>query len=510
MQLQSHDGIKYPRPLCLTLRTKYEFSTRLKYLKSHLAKGKGLSQLTTLTRVTEHNQSQDLHIDHGHLDQPYPGTSKAVSGTDLRYEYLNNNKEIDDGDLSSSTFEDGRPSSQHGKVTTAVVELREGELQMVTIENQSDYHSTARVPFGDSINAEVANVFTSEISNPHLDATVISNQKQSPPEHEDLIEYDNEAGYDEEYNYPGTSTDSSTIQGDALETVADCLGRPLNGTTLPEQEDEIERLTALESDSINVLDDQLILRSISDGTVGDHPRAISGTDDGRSGDPSTEHSENRENFHAVNHLDRSEMNFIVDNEGYKPDVKGTEASTCVWERQARRESNNESDPKYKHGVNTIILTNPEAQQQEELFGDNMGNDPLTSPVNSVNETENNQETFDTREPFLKQPAHTSARAEDMGHFSKALRNQDPREDLLTDSNAFKMPKNISQLQTPSTTEISQEKPADDDEITYEGDGNDPESSRTYTSTHISQVTPPLKRSRSDLEDSDPGTKGKDQ
>lgn len=510
MQLQSHDGIKNPRPLCLTLRTKYEFSTRWKYIKSHLAEGKGLSQLTTLTRITEDSQPQDLHIDHGQFEQPQVDISKTVSETELRGEHVDNTKEIDDGGPSPALFEDEGPDSQQHKATTPVEDLPEGEFDMVTLENRNEYHPSATALFDASINAQGANSLTGDVSYPQLDVAVILDQKHSSSQHGDLIDYDNEGEYDEEYNYPGTSTDSSTIQGDVLETVADLFGRSLNGTTMSEHEDDNARLTALESDSITVLDDQLILRTISDGKVADHPCVISNTDEGRNWNAATKYRENRKNINAFKHPDHSEMNLIVESDGYKADFLGTETSTSVRELQARKESNDESGTRYNQGDSIISVGIPEARQEEECIHDNTGHEPWTLPVNSANETENEKETLVTRGFFLERTAHTSARVEDMEHFIKDKRKQNSDVDLLKNSNDFSIPKNIAQIQT---TENPQGKPADDDEITYEGDGNDPEPSRTYTFKRISQLTPPLKRTRSDLEDSDPvdsSPKGEDQ
>ena len=509
MQLQSHDGIKNPRPLCLTLRTKYEFSTRWKYLKSHLAEGKGLSQLTTLTRITEESQPQDVHVDHGQFEQPQVDISKTVSETELRGKHVEITKEIDDGDPSPALLEGAGPDSQQHKATTPVEDLHEGEFDIVTLENRSEYHPSATASFDASINAQGANSLTGDVSYPQLDVAAIHDQKHSSSQRGDL-DYDNEAEYDEEYNYPGTSTDSSTIQGDVLESVADLFGRSLHGTTMSEHEEDIARLTALESDSITVLDDQMILRTISDGKVGDHPCLISNADKGKNWNAATKYRKNRENLNAFKHLDRSEMNLIVESEGYKADIPGTETSTSVRELQARRESNDESGTRYNQGDSIISVGILEARQEEEFIDDSIGHKPWTSPVNNANETENVKETLVTRGSLLERTAHTYARVEDMEHFIKEKRNQNSGIGLLKNSNDFSIPKNISQIQT---TENPQGKPADDDEITYEGDGNDPEPSKTYTFKQISQLTPPLKRPRSDLEDSDPvdsSPKGEDQ
>ena len=501
MQLQSHDGVKNPRPLCLTLRTKYEFSTRWKYLKSHLAEGKGLSQLTTLTRNTEESQPQDLHIDHGHFEQPHPDISKTLSETELRGEDPDNTKEIDDGGLIPAIFEDTRPDFQHHKATTPVNDLHEGEIDLITLQNRSEYHPTTTAPFN-------ANALTGDVSHPQLDAAAIPDHKQIPSEHGDLIGYDNEGDNDKECSYPGTSTDSSTIQGDLPETMADCLGRSLIRTTMSEHEDEVARVTASGSHPTTVLDDQLILRSISAGKVGDHTGAISNTDDGRTWNAATNYPENRENLNAFKHLDPTEMNLIVEIEGYKPDSQGTETSTSIRELQDRRESNDDFGTRYNQGDSIISMSNPEAQQQVEFIQANTGHEPWTSPLNNANEAENEQEPRDTKESFFERTAHTSARVEDMFHFIK-----DENKDLLKNINDFSIPSYITQIQTPNTTGNPQGKPADNDEITYEGDGNDPEPSRTYTFKPISHLTTPLKRTISDLEDSDPvdsSPKGKDQ
>lgn len=500
MQLQSHDGIKNPRPLCLTLRTKYDFSTRWKYIKTHLAEGKGLSQLTTLTRTAEESQPQDVHVDHGQFEQPQVDISKTIYEKELRGKHVDNTKELDDEGPSPALFVDKGPGSQQQKATTPVDDLHDGEFDTVTLENRSEYQPSATASFDTSINAQGANSLAGDVSYPQLDVAAILDQKHISSQPGDLIGYDNEGEYDEEYNYPGTSTDSSTIQGDGLESVTNLFGRSLHGTTLSGHEDHIARLKALESDSITVLDDQLTLPQISDGKVGDHLSVISNTDEGRNWNAATKYRKNRENLNACKHSDRSEMNPIVESEGYKADLPGTKTHNSVRDLQARRESNDESGTRYNQGDSIISVRIPEARQEVEFIDDDTGHKPCTSPENSANETENVKESLVTRGSSLKRTAHTSARVEDTEHFIKDKGNQNSGIGLLKNSNDFSTPKNISQIQT---TENPQGKPADDDEITYEGDGNDPEPSRTYTFKQISNLTPPLKRTRSDHEDSDP-------
>lgn len=459
-----------------------------------------MSQLTPAIRITEEIQPQDLHIDHGQFEQPHPDISKKVSEMELRREDLDNVKEIDDGGLRSPLFENTRPHSQHHKANTPVPDLHEGEFDMVNLEGRSEYYPTATAPFDASINAHVANALTGDVSHPQLDAAAIPDKKYSPPEHEDFIDYDNEGDYDEEFNYPGTSTGSSTIQGDVLETVADRFGRSLNGTAASEHEDEIARLTSLESDSTTVQDDQLILRSISDGKIGDHSSVISDTDGGGNWNAATTNRKNRENLEAFKHPNRSEMNLIVESDGYKPAPQGAETSISIQDLQTLNESNDDAGTR-DNEVNSILSTsNHDARQEEDFIHDNTSHEPFTSPVTGGKETENDQEFPDTSWSPPENTARTPARVEDMAHSTKEKGNQNHGVDLLSNSNEFSIPQNISQIQTPRTTENSQGKTADDDEITYEGDGNDPEPSRTYTPKQISELTPPLKRTRSDLED----------
>ena len=496
MQLQSHDELENARPLCLTLCTKYEFSPRWKYLKNHLAEGKGLSQLTPLTRITEESHPQDHRIDLEQFDEHHPDISKKVSETELRGADLNNTKEIDDGGLSPPLLEE-RPDSQRHKAKTPVDDLHQAEPDIVTLENQSEYHPTATALFDASINAQVANALTDDLSQPQLDPTAIPDSKHNPSEHGDLIDYDNEGEHDEEYNYHGTSTGSSTIQGDVLETAPDFLGRPFNGTIISEHKDEITRLTALGGDSIPVPDDRLISRSASDDLVDDHPRDISDTGVGRNWNAAAKCIQT---LKASKYLDNPEMNLTVETEGYKSQSQRTEKSNSIRELHPRRESNYDVGTRYNQS-GTII--NNLGLGKEEFIHENTGHEPWTSPVNGANETENNKETRDTRDSFLENTEQTSARIEDRVYFIEDKRNQNPGIDLLKNSNDFSIPRNISQIQPLRRTENRQRNPADDDEITYEGDGNDPESSRTNTSKQISELTPPIKRMRSDIEDRDP-------
>lgn len=494
------------------MRTKFKFSTRWKYLKDQLAEGKGLSQLTPAIKITEEIQPQDLQIDHGQFEQPHADFSKKVSGTELRREELDNVKEIDDGSFSPPLFGDIRPDSQHYKANTPVPDLHEGELDVVNLKDRSEYHPTATTPTEASINAQVPNALIGDASHPQLDAAATPDQEYSPSEHGDLIDYDNEGDYDEEFDYPGTSTGSSTIQGDVLETVADRLGRSLNGTAVSEHGDKIARLTSLESDSTIVQDDQLIVRSISDGTDGDHSGVIYDTENGRKWNATTKYRENRENLKAFNHPDHSEMNLIVESDGYKPASQGTETSNSIRDLQTLNESNDDAGTRYNQSDSILSMSNHDARQ-ENFINDNTGRERLISPVNGEKETENDQKFPDSSWSSLQNTPLISARAEDMVHFTNEEGNQNHGVDLLKNSNDFIIPQNISQIQTTRTTEKPQGKIADDDEITYEGDGNDPEPSRTYNSKQISKFTPPLKRTRSQLEGSgtvESNPKGEDQ
>lgn len=462
-----------------------------------------MSQLTPAIRITEEIQPQDLHKDHGQFEQPHPDISKKVSDMELRREDLDNVKEIDNESLSSSLYEDARPDSQPHKENSRVADLHEGELDMGKLEDRSEYHPTVAAPFDASINVKVANALTRDVSHPQLDAAAIPDQKYSPSEHGDLIDYDNEGDCDEEFDYPGTSTGSSTIQGDVLETVADRLGRSLKGTTMSEHHDEIARLTSLEGDSITVQDDQLISRSTSESKDGDHSRVISDTENGRKWNAASKYPENRENLKAFKHLDHCEMNPVVESDGCKPAPQGTETSTSIPDLQTINESNDEAGTRYNQGDSILSMSNLDARQEEIFTHDDTGHEPFIPPVNGDKETENDQESPDMSWSSLQNTARSSTRVEDMVHVTNEEGNQNHGVDL---------PQNFSQIQN-TTTESPQGKTVDDDEITYEGDGNDPEPSRTYTSKQISKLTPPLKRTRSELEDSgslDSNPKGEDQ
>lgn len=490
--MQSNDGLENPRPLCLTLRTKYKFSTRWKYLKDQLAEGKGLSQLSPVIRITEEIQPQDLHIDHGQFEQPHPHSSKKVSDVEPRREDLGSLKEIDNGSLSSPLYEDTRPNSQHHKANTRVADLHEGELYMVNLEDRSQYHPTATSQFDAPIYAEGANALSGDVSYPQLDAAAIPDPNYGPSEHGALIDYDNEGNYDEELNYPGTSTGSSTIQGDVLETVADRLGRSPKGTTVSEQRDESARLTSLEGHSITVQDDQLISPSTSDGNDGGHCGVIADTENGKGGNAASKYPEHRENLQEFKDLDRYEMNLIVESDGYKPASQGTETSINISALQAN-ESNDQAGTRYNQD-GSIRMSNLDARQEEDFIHEDTGLEPFITPLIGDKETENDQESRDTSRPSIQNTALTSARVEDMVHVTHGV-------DLRKNSNDFSILQNISQIPNTTTTKNPQGKSADDDEITYEGDGNDPEPSRTYTSKQISNLSPPLKRTRSELEDS---------
>lgn len=471
-----------------------------------------MSQLTPAIRITEEIQTKDLHIDHEQFEQPHPDISKKASEMELRRDDLDNVKEIDDGGLSASLYEETRPDSEYNKANTPVANLHEGELDMVKFDDRSEYHTTATTALDASASAQLANALTGDVSHPQPGAAAIADQNYNPSDQGDLIDYDNDGDYDGEFNHPGTSTGSSTIQGDALESVADCLGRSLHGTTVSEHEDQTAHLTSLEIDSITVQDDQLILRSISDGKADDLSGAISDTDGGRIWKDTTKYHENYENLKSFKHLESSEINLIVEPDGYKPASQETETSDSIRDLQTLNESNDDASTTYKQGDSILNTSNNDALQKEGLIHDNTGHEQFALPGKDGEKTENDHESSDTSWASLENTARSSAPVEDMVHFTKEEENQIDDVDLLNNNNDFSIPQNISQIQTPRPTENPQGKPADDDEITYEGDGNDPEPSRAYTFKQISKLTPPLKRTRSDLENSgvvDNNPKGKD-
>lgn len=443
-------------------------------------------------RNTEEIQPQDPHIDHGQFEQPHPDITKEVSDVEPRREDLDSLKEIDNASLSSPLYEDTRPDSRHHKANTRVVDLHEGELDMVNLEDRSQYHPTASSPLDAPINTEVANALSGDVSYPQLDAAAIPDPEYGPSEHGALIDYDNDGDYDEELNYPGTSTGSSTIQGDVLETVADRLGRSPKGTTVFEQHDESARLTSLESHSITVQDDQLISSSTSDGNDGGHCGVISDTENGRKWNAASKYPEHRERLQAFKNLDRYEKDPIVESDGYKPASQGTETYISIPDLQTN-ESNDQAGTRHNQGGSILSMSNIEARQ-EDFIHEDPGPEPFITPLIGDKETENDQESRDTSRSPILNTALTSSRVEDMVHASHGV-------DLRKNNNDFSILQNISQIPNTRTTKNPQGKSADDDEITYEGDGNDPEPSRTYTSKQISNLIPPLKRTRSELEDS---------
>lgn len=491
--MQSHDVLENPRTLCLTLRTKYGFSTRWKYLKDQLAEGKGLSQVSPAIRNTEEIQPQDPHLDHGLFEQPHPDITKEVSDVEPRREDLDSLKEIDHASLSSPLYEDTKPDSRHHKAKNRVVDLHEGELDMVNLGDRSQYHPKASSPLDAPINTEVANTLSGDESYSQLDAAAIPSPEFGPSKHGALIDYEKEGDYDEELNYPGTSTGSSTIQGEVLETVADRLGRLPKRTTMFEQHDESSRLASLESHSINVQDDQLISSSTTDGIDGGHCGVISDTENGRKWNAASKYPEHRENLQAFKHLDRCEKDPIVESDGYNPASHGTETPISIPDLEIN-ESNEQAGTRHNQGGSILSMSNIEARQEEDYIHENPRPEPFITPLSDDKETENDQESRDTSRSPVQNTALTSSRVEDMVHASHGV-------DLRKKHNDFSILQNISQIPNTKITKNPQGKSADDDEITYEGDGNDPEPSRTYTSKQISNLTPQLKRTRSELEDS---------
>lgn len=311
--LQHYDGIENVPPLYMHLTTKASFSHRFEFLLNAIVEGKGLSQLRS-SEVGEEIQQPEVDDVQGHEPGDALQQDDATRGTEAEVaehkEFLDSENIHDKVDLQSELPPLTEPSQNS---TTATQDFAPPNSFVDTPARETDdaeAYSEIKETQGNQDRKEIYNIEESQEEKNHEEedineaietndeaaiapASTSSGERlaQKPVEatvdEEDTIEYD-----DEEELTHGTSTGSSTLQGDVFDANADHdqaeAGDPTASTPAPgfdnspalldptaEPEDhedlaEEKEPAALEDDG-DLIGGNLDLSQLSGGPVGSIP-----------------------------------------------------------------------------------------------------------------------------------------------------------------------------------------------------------------------------------------------
>lgn len=501
MQLQNHDGVDSPAPLYLALSTKVKFSHRFDRLLSAVAEGKSLSQLMLL-ESTEGDQHSINQSKQENVQGSYPQTPNPISGTEPEADSPGavdaDGFAEDEPDLAHRQLEDLEPDPQHYEVG--------GETDIPAAENQLIANLANRAGENQTSNGS-SFTFDSDpngirqavhpIDGPSqsdLNAIPIANKDQNALE-ETIGEAVEEIYYEDEDNLnPGSSTGSSTIQGDVREVTVDSANQVLKeSTSVVKGKDVISIRRDLESDSATVQ----IGRSSTPSFLAD----VIEDDFGYAAQ--LEVTEERPNHDAIpdeyqkpeDELEHHpKTNPATDLHSYGQDPKEARDASNTPEQSplVSVESSFDEDPNSSYTlIDLNVGTNiPRTDLTEIDIQRNAGSASLVSGFVGASIIEHRHTAVYSNE-------HVYNKATD------PLRgDQNVTDEALTGEFAERaLFESMSQNLHP--TSDAEEQHTDSDEITFEDDGNEPEPSKFYGSEQNPNSSPGLlKRMRSDHENHD--------
>ncbi|KAL2038578.1 hypothetical protein N7G274_008626 [Stereocaulon virgatum] len=225
IDLHHNDGLENPPPLYMNLTTKTTFSHRFESLQNAVMEGKGFSQLrTSEVYYDEQHAEADGGLDHVGTDELQHTDVEKNLGADASVD--NEGTGVRDTHQSDDSQSNAVPlaDSQQTSDTATQASIPKSSIDDVgkdsdTAEAQLDSKEAeevhrGRIPSNESVHT---NEEAFSPSSPPLTSQARAQRPaESTLEDEDSIEYE------EEETAPGTSTGSSTLQGD-LDTNADII-----------------------------------------------------------------------------------------------------------------------------------------------------------------------------------------------------------------------------------------------------------------------------------------------
>ena len=224
INLHHNDGLENPPPLHMNLITKTTFSHRFEFLQNAIMEGKGFSQLRTSEvyyddqqAEADGGQDQGVGDDLQHADGARNNEAEASEyneGIETRDTHYSNDSQsnllslADPLQTADTATQASVPQSSVGDVGKEI-DTSEAQLETKGLEEEV---------YNEGEESGLVNT-NEEASNPSLPPFASQAQPQRPDEStledEDSIEYENEE------LAPGTSSGSSTLQGDVLDTNVD-------------------------------------------------------------------------------------------------------------------------------------------------------------------------------------------------------------------------------------------------------------------------------------------------
>lgn len=495
VQLQKHDGVDNPAPMYLALSTKVKFSHRFGYLLSAVAEGKGLSQLMLLESVEEGDQHSDNQSRQEDAQGSYPQTPKPVSGVDLGVDSPGDvdadENDEEEPNLTYQQLEDLTPGPQDYEVGDQTNIPPAEEHVIANHASQTEGNQT-RTGSSNTLDGGPNNIHQAEdpINGPSLsdmNSIPIANKDQITEGERDLI-------YFEDEDNPGSSTGSSTVQGDVREVTVDSAHPVFRERTSSTKEKDVTATRRdLESDSTAVLI----------GGSSAPPFLTDTIEDDYDYAAHTEITEERPRDDAVHEGDEKledelehhpKTSSAVDLPGYGQDPKEFRNSSNGPEQESNdsAESRFDEDPNSSYTlIDSNIGTNiPRTELIESDVQRSAGSESLVPEFDGASIIKHRHTTFDSSEYVY---SNTTDSLEG---------DQDPAPVGLTAQYADRALYESTSQDLRSTSD-AQEQLADSDEITYEDDDNEPEPSKVYGFEQKPNSSPGLlKRMRSDHEDHD--------
>lgn len=497
VQLQKHDGFDSPAPLYLVLSTKVKFSHRFDYLLSAVAEGKGLSQLMPLESAEVADQHSDNRLEQGDTQGSYPSTPKPNSGAELTSDPPGDIDADEDAeeepDLTHQQLEDLKPNPESYEVG-GQTDIAPAEKQVIENHGSQTEENQTKNGSSDAFNGDPNNVHQvgdppKRPYQPDLNAIPIANKDQNAVDERDLIYFE-----DEDKGNPGSSTGSSTIQGDVREVTVDSSNQVSGDPTSATKEENVAKTSGdLESNRATVLNGRSSTPSFLTDAIEDdfdYAAHIETTED-RPSDYVVHGEDQKLEDDSEHHL---KVNSAIDPRGYGQDPKEVRSSTNVPEQESHVsvQSSFDEDP---NSSNTLTGSNigtksPRKDLTEIDIQRNAGRESLVSVLDGENILEYRHTIVDSNGYVYNNT--TDSLEGDQNATDGFLTRQ------YEDDDAFD-----STFENLRSTRNTQEQLTDNDEITYEDedDCDEPELSNVDGSKQNSNLSPGLlKRVRSDHED----------
>ena len=224
INLHHNDGLENPPPLYMNLTTKTTFSHRFESLQNAIMEGKGFSQLrTSEVYYDEHHAEVGGGQDHRGADDlqntDIVKNLEAEASVDNEGTEIRDTHQSDDSHSNAVTLADSQQTSD----TATQASVPRSSVDDVgkdsdTASAQLDSKEVEEVDSGGKPSNGPVHT-NEEASNPSSPPLTSQAQAQRPAE--STLEDEDSIEYEDEETAPGTSTGSSTLQGDILDTNAD-------------------------------------------------------------------------------------------------------------------------------------------------------------------------------------------------------------------------------------------------------------------------------------------------